>query len=54
MLPIQCRLIKITVNGEPLVISTSGDFLEVVVVRESFIVLWCGTSFTADYWLDVA
>jgi hypothetical protein len=54
MPPIRCQLIKITVNGERVVISTSGDFREVVVVRESFFVFGSGTSSTADYWLDVA
>jgi hypothetical protein len=54
MLPIGCQLIKFTVNGEPVVISTTGDFREVVVVREYYFVLGRGTSSTTDYWLDVA
>jgi hypothetical protein len=43
---------KITVNGEPGAISSSGRFRH--VVRESFDVVWRNTGPTVDYRLDVA
>jgi hypothetical protein len=43
---------KITMNGEPGAISSSGEFRD--VVRESFDVVWRNTGPTVDYRLDVA
>jgi hypothetical protein len=44
---------KATVNGEPVAISNTGEFRD--VVRESFDAVRCSTSSTVDYYrLDIA
>ncbi len=44
--------VALTVDGEPGAISSSGDIR--YVVQESFFMVGCGISSTADYRLDVA
>ncbi|WP_288993328.1 hypothetical protein, partial [uncultured Marinobacter sp.] len=51
LMRIQCQY-NITVDGEPGAISSSGDIR--YVVQESFFMVGCGISSTADYRLDVA